>query len=98
MHSNRPCLSWVGVVLGIIVMLTGCASTARIRQLSPAEQAEFQVYLKVMTPAQTRTYLVKPAAAERTAYLEEIGLAQRFQELDPHDREAVQYGFLREGM
>ena len=51
-----------------------------------------------MTPAQTRTYLAKATAVERTAYLEESGLAQRFQALAPPDREAVQYGFLRKGM
>ena len=98
MHYHRPCWPWMGVVLGLIVMLTGCASHARGRQLSPAEQAEFAIYRKVMTPTQTRMYLAKATAVERTAYLEESGLAQRFQALDPPDREAVQYGFLRKGM
>jgi len=51
-----------------------------------------------MTPAQTRTYLAKATAAERTAYLHDSGLAQRFEALDSPDREAVQYGFLRKGM
>jgi hypothetical protein len=88
----------VGVVLGLIVILTGCASPTRGQPLSPAEQAEFAIYRKVMTPAQTRTYLAKATPAERTAYLQESGLAQRFQALDPHDREAVQHGFLRKGM
>jgi hypothetical protein len=88
----------MGVVLGLIMMLTGCASHARGRQLSPAEQAEFAIYRKVMTPEQTRTYLAKATAAEGTAYLQESGLAQRFQALDPHDREAVQHGFVRRGM
>ena len=36
-----------------------------------------------MTASQTRTYLAKTSAAERTAYLQAIGLAQRFQRLDP---------------
>ncbi len=98
MHYHQPCWPWMGVVLGLIMMLTGCASHARGQQLSPAEQAEFAIYRKVMTPAQTRTYLAQATAAERTAYLQESGLAQRFQALEPRDREAVQHGFLREGM
>ena len=51
-----------------------------------------------MTGTQTRTYLAKTTAAERTAYLSQIGLAQRFQRLDPTDREAVQSGAPRVGM
>jgi hypothetical protein len=51
-----------------------------------------------MTGAQTRTYLAKTTAAERTAYLNQIGLIQRFQRLDPLDREAVQSGAPRVGM
>ena len=98
MPYHRPCWSRVGVVLGLIVMLTGCASHIRGQQLSAAEQAEFDIYRKVMTPTQTRTYLAKATAAERTASLQESGLAQRFQALDPPDREAVQHGFLRKGM
>ena len=98
MPYHHKCWPRIGVTLGLIVMLTGCTSHARGRLLSPAEQAEFAIYRKVMTPAQTRTYLAKATAAERTAYLQESGLTQRFQALDPPDREAVQHGFLRKGM
>ena len=51
-----------------------------------------------MTWAQERAYLAKKTAAERTAYLYEIGLAQRFQALDPLDQETVRYGWPRRGM
>ena len=51
-----------------------------------------------MTAAQTRAYLAKATTAERTAYLSEVGLAQRFQAFDPLDREAVRNGFPRAGM
>ena len=51
-----------------------------------------------MTGIQTHTYLAKTSAAERTAYLQKIGLVQRFQRLDPSDRETVQNGFPRVGM
>jgi hypothetical protein len=86
-----------GMLLGIIVALAGCTYAA-IQRLSPAEQAEFRIYRKVMTPAQVRAYLSQPTAAERTAYLEHIGLVQRFQALDPLDREAVLNGVPRVGM
>ena len=69
-----------------------------MRQLSLAEQAEFYLYKKVMTPAQARAYVAQASAAERTAYLREVGLAQRFAALDPLDRAAVQSGFPRAGM
>src|SRR5690606_37047525 len=47
---------------------------------------------------QIRTYLSQASAAERTAYLEELGLAQRFNALDPQDRHAVAAGYIRQGM
>jgi hypothetical protein len=80
------------------MVLTGCAYDAAVRQLSLAEQAEFHLYKKVMTPAQARAYLARASAAERTAYLREVGLAQRFEALDAPDRAAVQSGFPRVGM
>ena len=98
MRLDRQLWCWVGVVLGIFVGLTGCVYNAEVRQLSLAEQAEFHTYNKVMTGIQARTYLARPSAAERTAYLRQIGLAQRFEALDPLDRDAVQGGFPRVGM
>ena len=81
-------------------MLTGCASTydTAVQQLSPAEQAEFALYQHVMTAAQAQTYVAQASAAERTAYLSAIGVAQRWQRLDPEDRETVRSGAPRVGM
>ena len=98
MKYYRQLLCWVGVLLGTIVVLTGCTYDAALRQLPLAEQAEFHMYKKVMTVPQAHTYLAKASAAERQAYLRQIGLAQRFQALDPLDRDAVQSGFPRAGM
>jgi len=100
MSSCRLCLLWTSVLIGTTVLLTGCLSNydAAVGRLSPAEQAEFSLYRQVMTGAQTRAYLAKASAAERTAYLNELGLAQRFQRLDPQDREAVRSGAPRVGM
>ena len=85
------------MLIGTMVVLTGCTYDAAVRQLSLAEQSEFRTYRKVMTAAQERAYLAKMTAAERTAYLSEIGLVQRFQALDPLDREAVQSGWPHPG-
>ena len=100
MRSCRLCLLWTSVLMGMTLLLAGCTYNydAAVQQLSPAEQTEFAIYRQVMTGAQTRTYLAKASAAERTAYLSEIGLAQRFQRLDPQDREAVRSGAPRVGM
>ena len=100
MRACRPFLLWTSVLMGTTLLLTGCMYNydAAVGRLSPAEQAEFSTYRQVMTSAQARTYLAKASAAERTAYLSEIGLAQRFQRLDPQDREAVQSGAPRVGM
>jgi hypothetical protein len=100
MISCQSCTLWTTGLMAILLVLTGCTSTydTAVRQLSPAEQAEFSIYQQVMTAAQARTYLAKASAAERTAYLSEIGLAQRWQRLDPLDREAVQSGAPRVGM
>jgi hypothetical protein len=97
MRNFRLCWRWAGALLCTIVVLTGC-TYAGIQKLSLDEQAEFYIYKKVMSPSQERAYLAKATAAERTAYLREIGLAQRFQGLEPLDREAVQQGFPRVGM
>jgi hypothetical protein len=100
MKSCRSFILWTSVLMGVMIVLTGCTYNydAAARQLSPAEQAEFSLYRNVMTGAQARTYLAKGSAAERTAYLSEISLAQRFQRLDPRDREAVLSGAPRVGM
>src|SRR2546425_1590939 len=100
MRACRLCLLWTSVLMGTTLLLTGCMYNydAAVGRLSPAEQAEFSTYRQVMTGAQARTYLAKASAAERTAYLSEIGLAQRLQRLDALDREAVQSGAPRVGM
>lgn len=85
-------------LLGAILVLTSCTYEAQIRQLAPAEQAEFRAYRKIMTASQARTYLAKATAAERTAYARELGLVQRFQALAAQDREAVLAGYPRKGM
>jgi hypothetical protein len=95
---HRPLRSWAALLLVALVGLTACTYAAAIRQLSPAEQAEFYRYHHHMTGWQTHTYLAKASAAARTAYLRELGLVQRFQALDPLDQEAVQYGWPRVGM
>lgn len=98
MRYDRLRWCWARVFLGTLVVLTGCAYDATVRQLSLAEQAEWHLYKNVMTLAQARAYVAKASAAERTAYLREVGLAQRFEALDPLDRAAVQSGFPRVGM
>ena len=98
MRYDRQFLRWIGVLLGTITVLTGCTYDAAVQRLSLAEQAEFHTYNKVMTPSQARTYLAKATAAERTTYLSESGLAQRFQALDPVDRDTVLGGMPRVGM
>lgn len=97
MKCGRPLLGLLGLVSTLFV-LTGCAYQAALQHLAPAEQRAFRAYSKVMTPAQARAYLTKPTAAERTAYLAEIGIVQRFQALEPQDREAVLAGYPRKEM
>ena len=98
MKACRQLLLLISVLMGTIVVLTGCTYDAAIQRLSPTEQSEFYTYKHVMTAAQTRAYLAKATAAERTAYLSETGLAQRFQALDPEDRATVLSRWPRPGM
>ena len=98
MRYGQQFFQWTGVFLGALVVLTGCTYGAAVRQMSLAEQAQFHTYRKVMTGTQAHTYLARASAAERTAYLREIGLAQRFEALDALDRDAVLSGFPRAGM
>ena len=98
MRSSRQFVQWKGVLLGAMVVLAGCTYDARLRQLSPAEQAEFFIYNNAMTTGQAHTYLAQPSAAARTAYLQKLGLIQRFQRLDPLDQAAIRSGAPRVGM
>jgi hypothetical protein len=98
MRYSRRLLRWTGVLIGTLIVLTGCTYDAALQRLSLAEQAEFHTYSKAMTGIQEHIYLSKASAAERRAYLRQIGLAQRFEALDPQDREAVLSGIPRVGM
>ena len=100
MRHDRWLLGRVGVLLGTVIVLASCIANydAAVRQMSLPEQSEFFTYKKIMTASQTRTYLAKTSAAERTAYLQQIGLLQRFQRLDSADQTTVQNGFPRAGM
>ncbi len=86
------------ILAGAIAALAGCTYYSAMQQLSAPEQERFRIYAKVMSSRQTQRYLKQQTAAARLAYLQEIGLAQRFQALAPEDREAVRYGQLRAGM
>lgn len=97
MRDLRLYVRWTVVLMGSLMTLSGCTYAA-IQKLSLDEQAEFHIYQKVMTPSQERAYLAKATAAERTVYLREIGLTQRFQALDPVDRASVLNGAPRVGM
>jgi hypothetical protein len=98
LQTIRPLLSGLGLLLVIWAVGTGCTLDAAIQRLSPPEQAEFFLYRKAMTGTQEHAYLAKTTAAERTTYLAEIGLAQRFQALDAFDQEAIRSGWPRPGM
>jgi len=98
MHMIRQRLQGLCLLLVVWVVGTGCTYDAAVQRLSLPEQAEFFLYRNVMTWAQERTYLAKTTAVARTAYLQEIGLAQRFQALDPLDQETVRHGWPRRGM
>src|SRR5262245_34554050 len=88
----------IGVLLSLVVVLAGCADDAAIQRLSLAEQAEFGLYRHLMTTSQVHTYVAQPTATARTAYLQQLGLVQRFQALDPLDQEAIRSGLPRVGM
>src|SRR5712691_3784725 len=98
MRDGRQLCQWIGLLVYTMVVLTSCAYETAIGRLSLAEQGEFYIYRHVITSAQIRTYLAQATATERTAYLSKIGLAQRFQALDPLDRDAILSGLPRQGM
>lgn len=95
---RQPRVQALGLVGLVWIVLTGCAVDTALRRLSPAEQSEFRIYRKVMTWSQERAYLAQTSAAARTAYLYEIGLAQRFQALDAADQDAIRAGWPQPGM
>ncbi|MGE3538067.1 MAG: hypothetical protein AB7N91_11620 [Candidatus Tectimicrobiota bacterium] len=90
--------SWASGLVLAGLLFAGCAYEAAVQRLSLPEQSQFYTYSKQMTPSQQKAYLSRSTPQEREAYLREIGLAQRFQSLDPADREAVLSGLPRQGM
>ena len=86
-----------GIAVALAV-LTGCTYQAALQQLPAAERATFDTYHQMMTSKQIHTYLSKSTPAERNAYLEHIGMVQRFEALDPLDRQAVRDGYPKKGM
>ena len=98
LQTIRPLLPGMCLLLGVWAVGTGCTYDAALRRLSPPEQAEFFLYRKAMTGTQEQAYLAKATAAERTAYLSALGLAQRFQALDAFDQAAIRAGWPRPGM
>ena len=100
MHCKPRLTSTIGLlsVFGLLLLSSGCATYKAVQRLSPDEQTEFRVYRHLMNGGQTRTYLAKATAAERTAYLNEIGVAQKVAALDPKDRKAIRAGHIRKGM
>jgi hypothetical protein len=85
-------------LLALLLTIAGCTYDAAVQRLSLPEQAEFRIYRHAMTSAQAHAYLAKASAAERTGYLRELGLVQRFEAFDPLDREAILAGYPRLGM
>ena len=98
MRVSQPFVGVTGALLGLLLGLAGCTSDAALQRLSPAEQAALALYRPVMTPGQVHTYVGQPTAAARTAYLQDLGLVQRFQALAPFDQEAIRSGAPRVGM
>jgi hypothetical protein len=96
--SHRQAIRGSGLgILSILVVLSGC-TYYQVKKLPPDEQAEFRYYSKVMSAPQMSAYLSQATPAERAAYLEQIGVTQRFEVLDSEDRKAVQAGYIRKGM
>ena len=98
MRPSRQVYYGMGLFLCTTLVLMSCTYETAVSRLAPAEQDELRLYRHVMTSAQVRTYLAQATATARTAYLNEAGLAQRFQALDPLDRDAVRSGLPRRGM
>ena len=97
MRDYKSCWSWAVVLFGALVALTGCPYAA-VQRLPLDDQAAFHTYNKVMTGVQVHTYLAKATPTEREAFLQKIGVIQRFQALDPADRAAVLHGIPQAGM
>jgi hypothetical protein len=98
MRVSQLFVGGIGALLGLLLVLAGCTSDAALQRLSPAEHAEFALYRPVMTTGQVHTYVAQPTAAARTAYLQDLGLVQRFQALAPFDQDAIRSGAPRVGM
>ena len=89
MPFSQQLRHWRDVLARTIAVLTRSSARETSRRLSPAEQAEFTTSYHAMTLSQEQAYLAKGTATERTAYLREIGLSQRFAALSPVDRAMV---------
>jgi hypothetical protein len=81
----------------LIIPTTACSQRNYVERYSRCKVLAL-LMVERPCPWPTHTYGATAGAAERTAYLREIGLAQRFQALDPLDCRAVLSDMLRGGM
>ena len=85
-------------MIGAAVLISSCVNPAYEQRLEASEKSMYPIHRQAMTWGQIRTYLAKATADERAAYLDQIGITQRFQALSPEDRQAVLARHPREGM
>lgn len=81
----------VAVALLAVLMGTGCASK-KLNRLSDTEFDHFYALKPFMEEEQEKVFLKKKTEEERNAYLQEIGLWDRFYSLTPDERERVLTG------
>lgn len=80
------------------LFLICCTSLHPNAKLPEEEQGLYRAYSRIMTSHQLRTYLALPSAAERAAYAQQVGAAQKLNALSEHDLTAVLQGHPFEGM
>ena len=81
----------LALLLAAALLATGCWER-KVKHLTSAEFDHYYALKPFMEEDQRKVYLKKKTEDERNAYLQELGLWERFYSLSPHEREQVLTG------
>ena len=87
---------WTARALAAALLLSGCMG-AKIKRLSEAERGHYYALQVYMSEDQQKAFLKLKTEDERNQYLKDQGLYERFYKYEPHIRDAIIAGEVREG-
>jgi len=81
----------------LVLVMSACSWKSRVKYLSDTEFDHYYALRVYMDDGQKKTYLKMKTEEERNAYLQKLGLWDRFYKYEPHIRELIVSGDVQVG-